>query len=64
MRLLNRLADAALSRVLPTATAEAAWDYRCNRSLSCPQSPSFWANQRRECSGGTCGDWETFQCCV
>ncbi|MCU4745577.1 MULTISPECIES: hypothetical protein [unclassified Streptomyces] len=62
MKLLNQLADAALRRVLPSATTEAAAQYDCQVGAACPGYPgaNIWNNRKRECP--TC-PWIPSGCC-
>jgi hypothetical protein len=68
MRMLQRIADRLVSRLVPEVTASAYWywETRCYSGLRCPPpaGPRYQA-QRRYCHDGSnyCRPWENLGCC-
>lgn len=69
MRMLQRVADRLVGRLVPEVTASAVWyyQYECYQGRRCPQPTdprSTW--RRRYChdSSGFCYDWENIGCCT
>ena len=64
MRILRRMADRLVGRLVPEVTASAIWryEYRCNQRIICNTVQKQY--QRRHChDSGFCYDWENRGCC-